>query len=147
MNEWKHLLPHSKGIITNITYYNRQKVVSERNAFVLRIHVCNTQAELTWSCMCFRRSDDPSLTLMENCRSMASSMHQSSPYIAVKASTSSACQQQYKTMVDSRLHSRPVGTNHTCACILRPSGLCPGLSGWASTRTNLDFIEARDSEW
>jgi len=25
--------------------------------------------------------------------------------------------------------------------------LCPGLPGWAGTRTNLDFTEARDSEW
>jgi len=31
--------------------------------------------------------------------------------------------------------------------ILRPSGLCPGFSRWASTRTNLDFTEARDSVW
>jgi len=27
------------------------------------------------------------------------------------------------------------------------SGLCPGLPGWASTRTNLDFTETRCSEW
>jgi len=29
----------------------------------------------------------------------------------------------------------------------KPSGLCLGLPGWAGTRTNLDFTEARDSEW
>jgi len=33
------------------------------------------------------------------------------------------------------------------AHILRPSELCLGLPGWASTRTNLDFTEAKDSEW
>ena len=31
--------------------------------------------------------------------------------------------------------------------ILWPRGLCPGLPGWATTRTNLDFTEARDGEW
>jgi len=31
--------------------------------------------------------------------------------------------------------------------ISQPSGLCPRLPGWAGTRTNLDFTEARDSEW
>jgi len=31
--------------------------------------------------------------------------------------------------------------------ILRLSGLCPGLPGWAGTRTNLDFIETRVSQW
>jgi len=30
--------------------------------------------------------------------------------------------------------------------VLWPSGLCLGLPGWAGTRTNLDFTEARDSE-
>ena len=29
----------------------------------------------------------------------------------------------------------------------RLTALCPGLPGWAGTRTNLDFTEARDSEW
>jgi len=28
-----------------------------------------------------------------------------------------------------------------------PSGLCLGLHGWAGTRTNLDFTEAKESEW
>jgi len=32
------------------------------------------------------------------------------------------------------------------AHVLWPSGLCPGLPGWFSTRTNLDFTKARDSE-
>jgi len=36
---------------------------------------------------------------------------------------------------------------HTYMYILRPSGLCLGLPGWADTRTNLDYTEARDSEW
>ena len=38
---------------------------------------------------------------------------------------------------------------HTCThtFILRPYGLCPGLPGLAGTRTNLDFTEARESEW
>jgi len=36
---------------------------------------------------------------------------------------------------------------HTHTSILQPSGLCPGLPGWTGTRTNLDFTEARDSEW
>jgi len=36
---------------------------------------------------------------------------------------------------------------HTHTSVLWPSGLCPGLPGWAGTRTNLDFTEARDSEW
>jgi len=36
---------------------------------------------------------------------------------------------------------------HTHTSILRPSGLCLGLPGWAGTRTNMDFIEATDSEW
>jgi len=31
--------------------------------------------------------------------------------------------------------------------ILRPSGLCLGLARRVGTRTNLDFTEARDSEW
>ena len=31
---------------------------------------------------------------------------------------------------------------HACVC-----GLCTGLPGWAGTRTNLDFTEARDGEW
>jgi len=30
---------------------------------------------------------------------------------------------------------------------LWPSWLCPGLPGWVGIRTNLDFTEARDSEW
>jgi len=37
--------------------------------------------------------------------------------------------------------------HNTHTSILRLSGLCPGLPEWASTRTNLDFTEARDSEW
>jgi len=37
--------------------------------------------------------------------------------------------------------------SHTHTFVLRPSGLCLGLPGWASTRTSLDFTEARDSEW
>jgi len=36
---------------------------------------------------------------------------------------------------------------HTRTSVLWPSGLCPGLPGWCSTRTDLDFTEARDSEW
>jgi len=36
---------------------------------------------------------------------------------------------------------------HTHTSILRPSGLCPGLPRWASTKTNLYFTEARDSQW
>ena len=35
----------------------------------------------------------------------------------------------------------------THTSVLRPSGLCPGLTGRVGTRTNLDFTEARDSEW
>jgi len=31
--------------------------------------------------------------------------------------------------------------------VLQPSEPCPGLPGWAGTRTNLEFSEARDSEW
>jgi len=31
--------------------------------------------------------------------------------------------------------------------ILRLPGLCPGLPGWVSTRSNLDFTEAWDSDW
>jgi len=34
-----------------------------------------------------------------------------------------------------------------CTLVLWPSGLCPWLPGWASTSTNLDFTEARDSQW
>jgi len=30
---------------------------------------------------------------------------------------------------------------------LELSELCPGLPGWAGTRTNLDFTETRDSDW
>jgi len=36
---------------------------------------------------------------------------------------------------------------HTHTSVLQPCGLSPGLPGWAGTRTNLDFTEARDSEW
>jgi len=36
---------------------------------------------------------------------------------------------------------------HAHTSILRPSGLCQELPGWAGTRTNLDFTEARNSEW
>jgi len=36
---------------------------------------------------------------------------------------------------------------HAHTSILWPSGLCPGLPGWAGTRINLDFTEGRDSEW
>ena len=36
---------------------------------------------------------------------------------------------------------------HTHTHILQPSGLCPELPSWAGTRTNVDFTEARDSEW
>jgi len=36
---------------------------------------------------------------------------------------------------------------HTHTHVLWPCGLCPELPGWATTRTNLDFTEARDSEW
>jgi len=35
----------------------------------------------------------------------------------------------------------------TNTSVLRPSGPCPGLPRWASTTTNLDFTQARDSEW
>jgi len=31
---------------------------------------------------------------------------------------------------------------HTHTSVLLPSGLCPGLPGWARTRTNLDFTDA-----
>jgi len=44
------------------------------------------------------------------------------------------------------MHIRTHACTHTHVK-LRPSGLCPGLPGWAGTRTNLDFTEARDSEW
>jgi len=36
---------------------------------------------------------------------------------------------------------------HIHVSVLRSSGLCLGLPRWASTRTNLGFTEARDSEW
>ena len=42
-----------------------------------------------------------------------------------------------------------VCSTHLCTHT-RLTALCPGLSGWAGTRkvkTNLDFTEARDSEW
>jgi len=42
-------------------------------------------------------------------------------------------------------HAHTHARTHTS--ILRPSGLCPRLPGWASNRTNVDFTEARDSEW
>jgi len=38
-------------------------------------------------------------------------------------------------------------TTTTTTSVLQLSGLCPGLPRWAGTRTNLDFTEARDSEW
>jgi len=38
-------------------------------------------------------------------------------------------------------------TTTTTTSILQLSGLCLGLPEWAGTRTNLDFTEARDSEW
>jgi len=41
--------------------------------------------------------------------------------------------------------SNPI--KHTHVSVLRPSGLCLGLPEWARTRTNLDFTEARYSEW
>ena len=43
-------------------------------------------------------------------------------------------------------HSRKLAL-HTHKSAYWPSGLCPGLPGWAATRTNLDFTEARDNEW
>ena len=39
----------------------------------------------------------------------------------------------------------PQSVTHTHTSILWPSGLCPGLPGWAGTRASLDFTEARDS--
>jgi len=36
---------------------------------------------------------------------------------------------------------------HTHTTILWPSEICPGSPEWATTRTNLDFTEARDNEW
>jgi len=56
--------------------------------------------------------------------------------------------------LDSIIYIREILHTHMHACmhththtsILRPSGLCSGFR-WAGTRTNLDFTEARDSEW
>jgi len=50
-----------------------------------------------------------------------------------------------KHLCDPSQNTLAFGHTHT-----RLTALCPGLSGWASTRkvkTNLDFTEARDSEW
>jgi len=47
--------------------------------------------------------------------------------------------------INSRTHTHARTHTHT-----RLTALCPGLPGWAGTRkvkTNLDFTEARDSEW
>jgi len=49
------------------------------------------------------------------------------------------------TCTRTRTHARMHTCTHTH--ILWPSRLCPGLSGWAGTRTNLNFTEARDSKW
>ena len=41
-------------------------------------------------------------------------------------------------------------STNACDTHTRLTALCPGLPGWAGTRkvkTNLDFTEARDSEW
>jgi len=50
-----------------------------------------------------------------------------------------------------QFENQPDLGEHTCTytptSIFWPSGLCPGLPRWAGTRTNLDFTEARDSEW
>jgi len=55
---------------------------------------------------------------------------------------------QAKTRVTNqgKIHNSkwPLNT-HTSA--LWPSGHCPGLPGWVTTRISLDFTEARDSEW
>jgi len=58
--------------------------------------------------------------------------------------SSSRLQLDPKAAVVIRSHTH----THTLTQIhLWPSGLCPGLPRWAGTRTNLDFTEARDSEW
>jgi len=44
--------------------------------------------------------------------------------------------------------AKPDGILHKIhTSVLWPSELCLGIPGWAGTRTNLDFTEARDSEW
>jgi len=48
----------------------------------------------------------------------------------------------------SHTHTRTHAHTHThIHPSYGPTVLCPGLPGWGGTRTNLDFTEARDSEW
>jgi len=51
--------------------------------------------------------------------------------------------------VHSRMHAcmHAHTHTHTHTSVLWPSGLWLWLPGWADTRTNLDFTEARDREW
>jgi len=48
--------------------------------------------------------------------------------------------------ISSHAHAHACMHAHT-HIILWLSGLCPRLPGWATTRNNLDFTEARNSKW
>jgi len=50
-------------------------------------------------------------------------------------------------IIHQSIKHQSLSSNYIHTSIIWPSGLCPGLPGWAGTRTNLGFTEARDSEW
>ena len=54
-------------------------------------------------------------------------------------------QSVFSTFQSMHTHTHTHTDTHTT--ILRLYGFCPGQPGRAGTRTNLDFTEARHSEW